>query len=269
MNLAFIGAGSYAMGSLFPLIPRNSGVVFKGVMDRSGTNARTAADKYGFAFSTSSEEDIFDNEDINTVYIASRHDSHAAFVLKSLKAGKHTAIEKPLCLNESELEEIRETYVSKSIKNKDAPFLMVGFNRRFAPLTKLLKEHLEEGPMAMLYRINAGYIPPNSWIQDRDIGGGRIIGEVCHFVDFLSYISESPPESVFANVLPSAENTDDTLNINLKFRDGSIGTICYFSNGPKSLPKEYIEIYQSGITGIIRNFKELEIFGNGKKPSIE
>ena len=143
--------------------------------------------------------------------------------------------------------------------------MMVGFNRRFAQLTGLLKEHFGEGPMAMLYRINSGYIPPDSWIQDDDIGGGRIIGEVCHFVDFLSFLNGSPPEYVHATVMPEPENGDDTVNINLRFRNGSIGTICYFSNGSKSLPKEYIEVYQAGVTGILKNFKELEIFGNGKK----
>lgn len=264
VNLAFIGAGSYAMGSLFPNIPRNAGIVLKGIMDRSGTNARTVADKYGFEFCTSNEQDIFDRDEIDTVYIATRHDSHAEYVRKSLKAGKNAAVEKPLCLRESELEDINETHDSIS-KSHAAPIVMVGFNRRFAQLTGLLKEHFGDGPMAMLYRINSGYIPPDSWVQDKDIGGGRIVGEVCHFVDLLSFLNGSLPEYVFANVMPEPENRDDTVNVNLRFRNGSIGTISYFSNGSKSLPKEYIEVYQTGLTGIIRNFKELEIFGNGKK----
>jgi len=264
INMAFIGAGSYAMNSLFPNIPKDPDVVLKGVMDISGTHAKTVADKYGFEFCTSDEDDIFDNEGINTVYIATRHDSHAEYVIKSLKAGKHVAVEKPLCLRESELEDIRKTYDSMS-KGKNPPFVMVGFNRRFSQLTAILKEHFGKGPMAMMYRINSGYIPPDSWIQDKDIGGGRILGEVCHFVDLLSFLNESFPEYVFANVMSSPENMDDTVSINLKFRNGSIGTISYFSNGSQSLFKEYIEVYKTGLTGIMRNFKELEIFGNGKK----
>jgi predicted dehydrogenase len=264
INAAFIGAGSYAMGSLFPNIPKDADIVLKGVMDTSGTNARTAADKYGFEFCTSSASDILDNGEINTVYIATRHDSHAGYVLESLKTGKHVAVEKPLCLKESELEDIREAYESAS-QNEGAPFLMVGFNRRFAQLTELLKSRLGMGPMAMMYRINAGHIPYDSWIHDKDIGGGRIIGEVCHFVDLLSFLNGSVPINVFANAMPSPENTDDTVNINIAFRNGSIGTISYFANGSKSLPKEYIEVYRSGLTGIIRDFKELEIFGNGSK----
>jgi len=263
INIAFIGAGSYAMNSLFPNIPKDKDVVLKGVMDISGTNAKTAADKYGFEFCTSDEDDIFGNDEINTVYVATRHDSHAEYVIKSLKAGKHVAVEKPLCLRESELEDIRKTYHSVS-KGDNPPIVMLGFNRRFSQLTEILKDRLGKGPMAMLYRINSGHIPPDSWIQDKNIGGGRILGEVCHFVDLLSFISDSPPESVFANVMSSAENMDDTVIVNLKFRNGSVGIISYFSNGSKSLFKEYIEVYKTGLTGIMTNFKELEIFGNGK-----
>jgi predicted dehydrogenase/threonine dehydrogenase-like Zn-dependent dehydrogenase len=264
VNLAFIGAGSYAMSSLFPNIPKDPDIVLKGVMDRSGTNARTAAGKYGFEFCTSNEEDIWGDSGINAVYIATRHDSHARYVLKSLKAGKYVAVEKPLCLRESELEDIRVTYDSIS-EGHESPFLMVGFNRRFALLTQLLKEYFREGPMAMLYRINAGFIPLDSWIQDKDIGGGRIVGEVCHFVDLLGFINGSSPEYINATAMSSPDGMDDTLNVNLKYINGSIGTISYFSNGSKSLFKEYIEVYQAGMTGVIRNFKELEIFGNGKK----
>jgi predicted dehydrogenase/threonine dehydrogenase-like Zn-dependent dehydrogenase len=264
IKIAFIGAGSYAAGSLFPNLPKDPDVVLRGVMDASGTNARAAADKYGFDFCTSDAKDILGDDEVNTVYIATRHDSHARYVLDSLKAGKCVAVEKPLCLQESELEEIKTIYNSMA-RDKKVPFVMVGFNRRFAPLTQELKRHLGKGPMAMLYRINAGFLPADSWIQDRETGGGRILGEVCHFVDLLSFISESLPEYVFASVMSSPHEMDDTLNVSLKFQNGSIGTISYFANGPASLFKEYIEVFQSGVTGIIRNFKELEIFRDGKK----
>jgi predicted dehydrogenase len=142
---------------------------------------------------------------------------------------------------------------------------MLGFNRRFSPLTELLKEKIGNGPMAMLYRINAGSIPSDSWIQDKEMGGGRIIGEVCHFVDYLTFINGSLPESVYATALPDSEGLEDTVNINLAFKNGSTGTISYFSTGSKSLFKEYIEIYRAGMTGILRDFREVEIFKEDKK----
>jgi predicted dehydrogenase len=138
---------------------------------------------------------------------------------------------------------------------------MVGFNRRFAPLAKLLKHKLGDGPMSMIYRINAGAIPPDNWIQDPDIGGGRIIGEVCHFVDFMTFMCGSLPVRVFASSVPDPHNLNDVINISLEFQNGSIGTISYFANGAKNLAKEYIEIYGNGTTGILKDFKQLEIYG--------
>jgi predicted dehydrogenase len=141
---------------------------------------------------------------------------------------------------------------------------MVGFNRRFSPLAELLKEKIGHGPMSMLYRINAGQIPSDSWIQDMEIGGGRIIGEVCHFIDFLTFINGSLPDNVYASAIPDPAGMEDTINVSLNFKNGSIGTISYFSNGPKSLFKEYIEVYRAGVTAILKDFKELEIYGGGK-----
>ena len=264
INIGFIGAGNYAQSYLLPNIPKHEDVTLKGILDASGTVSRRVAEKYGFEFCTSDERDIFDNDEINTIFIATRHDSHAQYVLKGLRAGKNISVEKPLCLKESELEEIKETYHSL-IQQNEAPILMVGYNRRFSSLTKIMKDRFGEGPMAMIYRINAGYIPKEAWVQDRDIGGGRIIGEVCHFVDFLTFLNGSLPESVSAIALPDAENLEDTVCINLKFRNGSVGTISYFSNGSKKIFKEYIEIYKSGMVGMIRDFKEIEIFESKKK----
>ena len=264
VNIAFIGAGSYAMSQLLPNIPKDKNVVLKGVMTSSGTSARTVAEKHGFEFCTSDENNIFNNDDINTVFIATRHNTHAEYVIKSLKAGKHTYVEKPLCLTIEQLEEISEVY-SSFFTSHTSLILMLGFNRRFSPLTEILKERFGYGPMSMIYRINAGAIPQSSWIQDKEIGGGRIIGEVCHFVDYLTFINGSLPESVYANVLPDSSDLEDTVNINLTFQNGSIGNISYFSTGSKSLFKEYIEVYKRGMTGIIRDFREVEVYGDGKK----
>jgi polar amino acid transport system substrate-binding protein len=263
VGVAFIGAGSYAQSHLLPNLKNLKDVSFVGVMTSSGTGSRSVAERFGFEFCTSDVEDILKNtktKQINTVFIATRHDSHADYVLKSLAAGKHVFVEKPLCIDEAKLEEIKDFYTS----SESASSLMVGFNRRFSPLTKMLKKEFGDGPMSMIYRVNAGKIPPDSWIQDMELGGGRIIGEVCHFVDLLSFISGSLPTTVYAQALPDSQNLNDTISINLGFANGSIGNVSYFANGPKNLPKEYIEIYSAGATGIIRDFKELEIYG-GKK----
>jgi predicted dehydrogenase len=142
---------------------------------------------------------------------------------------------------------------------------MVGYNRRFAPLTQIIKNTFNKGPMAIVYRINAGMIPAGSWIQDSEIGGGRIIGEVCHFVDFLTYIIGSTPISVYAASMKDNMAFDDIINVSLSYKDGSIGTICYFSNGGKSLPKEKAEIFTDGYTAVLDDFKTLTIYANNKK----
>jgi predicted dehydrogenase len=261
VSIAFIGAGSYAQSYLLPNISKNKDIVFKGVMTSSGTTSKTVAEKYGFEFCASEEKIIFENKEINTVFIATRHNTHADYVIKSLKAGKNVFTEKPLCLTEAELNKIKEVYEQQAMSNEPRA-LLVGFNRRFTPLTKIMIDKLGTGPMSMIYRINAGAIPADSWIQDREIGGGRIIGEVCHFVDFLSFLNRSQPERVFASALSEPEDKQDTVNIHLTFRNGSIGTISYFANGPKSLFKEYIEVYRSGTTAVLKDFKKLEIYSN-------
>ena len=142
---------------------------------------------------------------------------------------------------------------------------MVGYNRRFSPFAKIIKEKFGDGPMAMTYRVNAGAVPPDSWIQDADFGGGRIIGEVCHFVDLLTYVNGSLPDSVHANVLNDPNALNDTLTVSLKYENGSIGTICYFANGDTSLPKERVEVHAQGCTAVIEDFKSLSIHVGGKK----
>lgn len=283
VGIAFIGAGSYAQSHLLPNLHKTKDISLIGAMTSSGTSSRSVAERFGFEFCTSELNDVLgidgekgldtglrrydkkecgnDNDKsgndnrVNTVFIATRHDSHAGYVLKALGAGKHVFVEKPLCLTEEALESISVAY------QNNARHLMVGFNRRFSPLSVMLKEKFADGPMSMIYRINAGKIPQDSWIQDMTMGGGRIIGEVCHFVDLLTFINGSLPVAVYAQALPDPHHLKDTLTITLTFANGSIGTISYFANGPKNLPKEYIEIYSAGSTAIIHDFKELEMYG--------
>lgn len=257
VNISFIGAGSYAQGNLLPNIPENGKIARKGVLTNTGTTSKRVAEKFKFDFCTSKEEDVL-NDETNTLFIATRHDSHAEFVLKGLKAQKNIFVEKPICLTEGELSEIITAY--SEVKKP----VMIGFNRRFSPLVQKIKKKLGTGKMAMIYRINAGNIPLDSWIQDPTIGGGRIIGEACHFIDLLTYINGSLPKKISAIALPDENGLNDTVNINLQFENGSIGTVAYYANGAKSLQKEYLEVFSSGTTAILNDFKSLKVYGKGK-----
>ena len=266
----FFGAGSYAQNYLLPNIISNHKISLKGIMTASGTSSRSAAERYGFEFCTDNEEDIFNNSEINTIFIATRHDSHARLVLKALKAGKHAFVEKPLCLKREELDQIilllkklRKQHESKDILIY--PSLMVGYNRRFSPISQTIKETFAEGPMAMIYRINAGSIPADSWIQDAEFGGGRILGEICHFVDFMSFINGSLPTSVYARTMEDSRGINDTVNICLTYNNGSLGSISYFANGDSSVPKERCEIYCNGCVALVDDFKKLSIHADGKR----
>ena len=262
--IGFIGAGSHAQSHLLPNLPGEGAISRKGVMDASPTCARSVAERFGFAFCTAREEDIITNPEINTVFIATRHDSHAQYVIKALKAGKNVFVEKPLCIREDEFEEIRKAWAEACTGDGRQPLLMEGFNRRFSPLTGLIREKLALPPLSMIYRVNAGFISTDSWVQDREIGGGRIIGEVCHFVDYLTFINGSLPVSVYAAAMPDSQTTSDTLTITLKYENGSIGSIQNYANGSKGLAKEYIEIYGYGVTAVMHDFKKIIVYGRGR-----
>ncbi|NLF50722.1 MAG: Gfo/Idh/MocA family oxidoreductase [Leptolinea sp.] len=264
VSVGFIGAGSYAQSNLLPNIPRSKEINLVGVMTATGTSSRTVADRYGFDFCTANEKDILESPVINTIFIATRHDSHGDYVLKALNMGKHVFVEKPLCLSRTDLDNIKAVY--ESSRHQENPIgLMVGYNRRFSPLAKRVKEEFGDGPMAMTYRINSGSIPADSWIQDMEIGGGRVIGEICHFVDFLTFLNGSLPISVYADVMAASNKLNDTLVISLKFQNGSIGSISYLANGDKGLAKERIEIFAHGCTVVIDDFKNMVIYAGGRK----
>ncbi|MCT4630858.1 Gfo/Idh/MocA family oxidoreductase [Winogradskyella sp.] len=257
VNISFIGAGSYAQGNLLPNISESSEVGRVGVLTNTGTTSKRVAEKFKFQFCATQEADVLDDK-TNTVFVATRHDSHGPFVLKGLQANKNVFVEKPICLLESELEQIIE---AQSKANKA---VMVGFNRRFSPLTAKLKKAVGNNPMTMIYRINAGAIPKETWIQDPEIGGGRILGEVCHFIDYLTYLNGSLPIKISAVALPDANQLNDTLNILIQFQNGSNGVIGYYANGSKAMTKEYVEVFSAGMSATLNDFKELKIFGKGK-----
>lgn len=254
-NVGFIGAGSFAQNLLLPnLVDR---VNFVGVSTARGNTAVNVANKYHFNIAYDSADKLIADDYIDTLFIATRHNLHTEFVLKGLNAGKNVFTEKPLCMTEGELLEIQG--VMQTVKSH----LMVGFNRRFAPLISEIKKRITPVvPVSINYRINSGNIPAGHWVQDPEIGGGRIIGEVCHFIDLCSFIAGSPVSSVSALSLDSPENFSDTLVINLKMKNGSIASITYFSNGNKSLEKEHLEVFSSGNVYIVNDFKECIIYEN-------
>ncbi|MEO8760644.1 MAG: bi-domain-containing oxidoreductase, partial [Bacteroidia bacterium] len=243
--VGFIGAGSFANNVLLPALKDNCS--FVGIATNRPNNARNIADKYGFGYCTDNVLQLMEDKNINTIFIATRHDSHAEYVTKALQHNKNIFTEKPLCLNETELEEIKNLY------QKSNSVLMLGFNRRFSPAVIKAKTFFDKLniPLSINYRINAGTIAANHWVHDKAIGGGRIVGEVCHFIDLLTFITNSKIKSLTANAMYDAAQVSDTLTVNLQFVNGSIATISYFSNGNKNLDKEYLEIFGGGQVIII------------------
>jgi polar amino acid transport system substrate-binding protein len=265
LQVGFIGAGSFAQNFLLPKIKEVEDVTLDTVVNSKGNTARTAAEKFGFQKASTDESDVYKNADISTVFIATRHNLHAHQVRESLQAGKHVFVEKPLATTLSELEEIKTVYQKITADSSAPPILMVGFNRRFAPLIQRLKTVIKSVPLALNYRINAGLIPASHWTQDVEVGGGRIIGEVCHFIDLSIFLADSLPALVSAEVMDDPQSLNDTLVINLKFKNGSIAAISYFANGNKNLDKEYLEVHGNGMAAILNDFRELTIYGKGKK----
>lgn len=266
VNIGFIGAGTFAQNSLLPNI-RNANMV--AVSTHQGHTSKTVADKYNFSIATCASDSIVSNDGINTIFIATRHNLHAKYVIKAMEAGKNVFVEKPLCMNEEELEIIKDLYEA-NLKNSKMEHsrVMVGFNRRFSPHIQKTKELLGDvQPKAITYRINAGNIPFDHWIQDKEIGGGRIIGEVCHFIDLAMFMAGSYPASLSANAIRDPHGLLDTLNVSLSFKNGSIANISYFSNGSKELKKEHLEVFSNGISVVINDFKELIIYKENIKKS--
>lgn len=254
INIGFIGAGNFAQGYLLPHL-KGRDLCLETVVTTSGIGAKNVAEKFGFNSASTEPRDIIGNKEINTVFIATRHDSHAGYVCEALKARKNVFVEKPLCLDIEELKEIISSCHSESI-------LMVGFNRRFSPLSALLKEELNKftGPLVMDFRINAGYVPKQHWTQDEQAGGGRIIGEVCHFIDLMLYYSNSKPKRVCASSIKIDSNkwrTDDNLAVNIEFENGSLGNIVYTAMGDRAMGKERLEIFAEGNAYLINDFKEV------------
>jgi predicted dehydrogenase/threonine dehydrogenase-like Zn-dependent dehydrogenase len=266
VSIGLLGAGSFAIGTLLPAISRLGGVTLVGVCAANGSHSQHAAKKFGFRYSSADEDALIADPAINTVVIATRHHLHARQVLAALNSGKHVFCEKPLCLNEDELYDVIRAYENQPAGRK--PLLIVGFNRRFAPLALRLKKFLRgiQEPLALHYRVNAGFIPADHWLNDPQQGGGRVIGEVCHFVDFLSFLVGSAPIEVQAHSLANpGKYSNDNVISSLRFGDGSQGTISYLANGDKSYSKERIEVFGGGSVAVLEDFRKLELVDQGHK----
>ena len=255
-RIGFIGAGSFAQNYLIPPA-KQWGASLETVVTSKGITAKNVATKFSFNNASSDSRDIIDNPGIDTVFIATQHDTHASYAISCLKAGKRVFVEKPLAITMEELEDIR------SLQEGQPLFLMVGYNRRFSPVAQALKKEFQNvaDPLVINYRVNAGFIPKEHWTQQDGAGGGRIIGEVCHFIDLLQFFTGSLPVRVFAECIGTDNlqvKNDDNVVITIRFRNGSVGTITYTAGGDKALAKERVEIFGGGKAGIIHDFKHGE-----------
>jgi len=255
-----IGAGNFAKLTLLPAV-KPLGIRLKTVADINGVSGAHAARKFGFENATNDYREILNDSEINTVFIATRHDLHASMVIEALDASKNVHIEKPLCLNREELARVKEAY--EKAKGRQ---LLVGFNRRFSPHAEKIRALVttRSTPMCMVWLINAGHIPADVWVQDKTLGGGRIIGEGCHWLDFMQYVVGKLITSVSSTMIGDArgvEIRDDKMSITIGFADGSIGTLHYFANGSKSYPKETFELFCQGKVLKLDNFRKLVGYG--------
>ena len=262
VRVGLIGAGGYARGMLLPNFKAN-GAEFRSVTTASGVTARNVAKEFSFEASVSDADDVISNDSINLVVIATPHDTHADLTRRALENNKHVFVEKPIALSDDELDGVLAAVNSSTGK------LMVGFNRRFSPAAKQARDFFagRQTPLSILYRVNGGRVPRESWVQDPVQGGGRIVGEGCHFIDLMQYLTGALTVRVFAESITSRDHdmTDaDSVFVTLKFADGSNGTLAYLAEGDKGLPKERVEIFSGGKTFVIDDFRSTSAFSGGK-----
>lgn len=277
MKVGVIGAGNYAKATLLPALSRTTARLVA-VADINGMAAAHAARKFGAEKAVSDYQLILDDPDIQAVFVLVGHHLHSCFITEVLAAGKHVFVEKPLAINEGQLDKVIAAYEKQGLDshsptnafedrlrgNDSGKMIMVGFNRRFSPHTVKIRELFASrtAPLTMTMTVNAGFIPPEHWTQDPERGGGRIIGEGCHFIDLLSFLTNSPVTSVSARMVGGGASVqDDKMSILLGFADGSVGTVHYFANGAKNFPKETLEIFGDGRVLRMENFRVTTGYG--------
>ncbi len=255
--IAIVGAGNFTKMTMLPALGKLNANI-KYIVSASGVSGTHLAKKYGIAYSSTSYGDVLRDPEVKAIIITTQHNLHASMVIQALEAGKHVFVEKPLVITEGELAQVKEAY------ERENATIMVGFNRRFSPFIAKARQLLgtEPGLMNITITANAGFIPATHWTQNMAIGGGRIIGEACHFIDLVTYLAGSPVTEVMANALGTQPAQQaDNVSILLKCANGSHGVVNYFSNGHKSYPKERIEVYSQGRVLVLDNFRKLEGFG--------
>ncbi len=254
--VSFVGSGNYATAVLIPAF-KEAGAHLRCVASSVGVSGVHAGHKYGFDETTTDTNRLFMDAETRAVVITTQHDSHARFVLQALQGGKHVFVEKPLCLTLAELNDIESAQLSTGGRC----MVMVGFNRRYAPQVQKMKQLLGgvTGPKAFIMTVNAGAIPADHWSQDAEVGGGRIIGEACHFIDLLRFLAASPITGWQRMSMDAPMR--DTVSIQLSFADGSVGTVHYFANGSKAFPKERLEVFAAGRVLQLDNYRKLTGFG--------
>lgn len=265
ITVGVIGAGGYVPAMLLPHF-KSAGVRFKSIATASGVSAHDVGKRFGFDYAVSSADDVLTDNDINLVVVGTRHDIHAQLATEALRRNKHVLVEKPLALNDDQLDDVVKAATGSS------GLLMVGFNRRFSPLARQAKDFFKgrNTPLSIMYRVNAGRIPKEHWLQDEQ-QGGRIVGEVCHFVDLMTFLTDALPVSVFAEAVSAKHDKvldADSVFITLKFSDGSNGSIAYLSEGDKSLAKERVEIFGAGRSFVLDDFKSAASFRDGRETPI-
>ncbi|MBX6365849.1 MAG: bi-domain-containing oxidoreductase [Gemmatimonadetes bacterium] len=259
VRVGLIGAGSFATGTLVPALARH-GATLRAIATAGGLSARSAGERYGFEYLAASTDEILADPEIDAVVIATRHAEHAALAAAALRAGKATFVEKPLALDEASLDD-----VLAAAARSTAP-LMVGFNRRFAPATAFVRQRLARcaGPRIVHIRVNAGYLPRDAWLRDPESGGGRLIGEGCHFIDLATFLVGEPPVAVSATASPgmdgSREAADDVV-VTVRYAAGSLATVLYTSSGHPRAGKERVEVFAGGATAVIDDFRRAEFWG--------
>lgn len=267
VRLGVLGAGNFANAVMLPALKKVPSIELVAIASGSGFHAQIASNKFGFKYTANSEDEILQDPQVNTISIFTRHHLHADQVVRALQAGKHVFCEKPLATTREQLVQIRDQIHS----HESSPLLMVGFNRRFAPLVRRLYEFLKprQEPLVANYRINAGSLPLSHWVHDPFQGGGRIIGEGCHFVDFLTFLVGAPPISVSAQAIPDdGRYREDNAVMTFTFADGSLGTISYLANGDKAFPKERVEVFAGGRVAVLDDFRSLELVHQGRRQVI-
>lgn len=269
IGIGAIGAGAFGKGVLLPILARRNDVCRVALCAATGMSASESSRRFGFATAATDPTAVFEDSRVHAVFIATRHDSHAGLVCAALAAGKHVFVEKPLAVTPAQLEDIESAWRARDAGR--GPVLLVGYNRRFSRHAAALRKVFADrrSPLLIQYRVNAGTVDPDAWLQSPEEGGGRLVGEACHFVDFCSFVAGSPPVRVHAESISAAHARivdQDSVLLSIKYADGSLAGIVYAALGSGALPKERIELHADGKSAVLDDFRRTEVFGASQPP---